>query len=167
MLVGMPFRMPIPVYSITSGKTWFEKLVEGVYKLSDLLESEESQDWVLQSVTLTGLNSLQSASMFKATEGNLTSLHQATFKQLGVVFHITVKTIVKKPPEEYNVWWSCVQETKYENSTIVMGTHITNVQVQAATLLALDLDALFETQLGRILHEPIFSSSPPVLLFIF
>ena len=155
MLVGMPFRMPIPVYSITSGKTWFEKLVEGVYKLSDLLESEESQDWVLQSVTLTGLNSLQSASMFKATEGNLTSLHQATFKQLGVVFHITVKTIVKKPPEEYNVWWSCVQETKYENSTIVMGTHITNVQVQAATLLALDLDALFETQLGRILHEPV------------
>lgn len=152
--VNMPLLSPLPGYQI-DGKTWFEKLISGAHSLFDFLEVEETQDWILETITLTGLNSLKDANVFQPTEGNLTFLHQAAFQQVGVVLNVTIHRKVEKPPEGYNIWWSCVKQTIDETSTIVMAMRFPNVEMQAATLLAVDLNTLFGMQLGRVLHEPL------------
>ena len=97
---------------------------DGMDSFFNMLETEQTQDWILDSVTLTGLDSLEKVKIFQSTEGNMTFLHQATLRQVGVVFNVTVNTKVQKPSEEINAWWSCVEETTYETSNVVITTFV-------------------------------------------
>ena len=154
--VGISSHTFLPPTTEWDRETWLRKYNDGFDELIAMLEIEESQEWTLESVTLSGLDSLHDVQLLQSTEGNMTWLHSAKLAQVGVSLNITVTTETLQPPEEMNVWWSCVEEPRYEVSNLVITTRLKKITLEAATLLAVDLDVLLDDfELGRLLAEPL------------
>ena len=151
MVIGR--SIPTPFQHQFDGETWIRELNDGEF---DGIEQQESQEWVVESIALTGLDSLQEIKLFQSTQGNLTWLHKAGIDEIGISLNMTVRTMRRKPPDSWRAWWSCVDdESSSTTSTVVVTTRLTNIAVEFASLLAVDLDALYNTPLGQLLQQPV------------
>ena len=144
--------IPTPFNRSFHPETWLERFNHGLF---DGPEQEETQEWILESVSLTGLDSLEEFELLQSTQGNLTWIHECSIREIGIVVNLTLHATVETPPDEWNAWWSCAEESSSTTSSVVITTRLANVGVEFATLLAVDLDALHSTPMGKILNQPL------------